>query len=166
LETYISKRLGWPAIAAASLILLSAAATAQTVPEKGTITCQQSDVNQLPSPAGAQKAIMVSNTVCSFDGVDPSIKTSFNNVLEIDMGAAKAKTISSTGTVSKGDKVTSVFTIEKGDWTLQLKDGQMVGWSSEGSSAFKGGEFAGRSMSWSAKATGPNTFKLDYVVQK
>lgn len=42
----------------------------------------------------------------------------------------------------------------------------MVGWSSEGSSAYEGGEFAGRSMSWSAKATGPNTFKLDYVVQK
>ncbi len=148
-----------------ALVSLSSPAMAQSVAEKGTITCEQSDLNQLPGSPDQKKVILVSNTVCSFVDQDPSFKTDFSTMIELDPATATGRTISSTGRVLSGDKVSSVFTIKDGDWHFQMKDNQMVGWTSEGSTLFNGGEFAGRSMNWQGKATGPNTFVLDYQVQ-
>lgn len=110
--------------------------------------------------------ISVVSAVCTIEGgpLDGGVSTQ-SVIWEGDRAKGTTMLLSGEG-VTRKPGATAVFRNTGGTLTTVMKDGKPAGWTASGTSvmALAAGEAAplnGKSISWTAKATGPRTYVIE-----
>jgi hypothetical protein len=146
-------------IAIAAVSMIAATAHAQ-LPLTGDYACQMDFMHMMNSQAGLA---MISGANCTLEGDDKNTVTFTNNVLFDEKG--KGKLINSNGLTSIGGEPATAFVGIESTWILDMKDGQMVGYSANGVNDIVAGENEGKKIYWRATPTGPDTLTISYEVK-
>ncbi len=130
------------------------------LPLTGDYACQMDFMHMMNTQAGLA---MISAANCTLEGDDKNTVTFTNNVLFDENG--KGKLINSNGLTSLGGEPITAFVGIESTWVLDMKDGQMVGYSADGSNNIVAGENEGKKIVWNATPTGPDTVKISYKIK-
>lgn len=110
--------------------------------------------------------ISVVNAVCTIEGgpLDGGVSTQ-SVIWEGDRAKGTSTLLGGEG-VTRKPGTTAVYRNTAGTLTTVMKDGKPAGWTASGTSlmAIAAGEAApmnGKSISWTAKATGPRTYVIE-----
>lgn len=123
----------------------------------------------VPEPVGDREghAIQVSLGSCMTEGgpLDGTVMTS-NTIWEADKGSM---VILSADGVSRKPGTLAAYRVTAGTLTWQMQDGKPVGWTASGKGVYtmasgSASALAGKSFSWTGRATGPRSYVLEAKV--
>lgn len=137
-----------------------AAAAQTTLPLVGDYTCKLDFMHMMD---GAEGMAMVSAATCTLEGDDKNTVSFTNNVLFDEKGTGKL--INSNGLTELNGKPATAFVGIESTWQLEMKDGQMAGYTANGVNDIIAGENTGKKIHWTANPTGPDTLKISYEVK-
>lgn len=113
-------------------------------------------------------AVLVSEGNCVIQGglLDGTVQTQ-QTIWEYDKGVG---TMLSSHGVSRKPGAMAVFVNASGTQTLQMTDGRVTGWTATGKgktpmASGAAASLAGKTYSWTARATGPRTYVVDVVYE-
>ena len=145
--------------------LLAAAALSVTpalaqVPISGDYQCKMEFMHMMP---GASGVAMVSAASCVLEGDNTNTTSFTNNVLFDNKG--QGKLINSNGIATLDGEPASAYVGVEAAWTLQMKDGEVTGYSGKGVNDIVAGENVGKQIHWSVTPTGPDTATISYEIK-
>jgi len=140
--------------------LLPLSTTFADLPLKGDYQCKMEYMHMMPGQNGMA---MINAAKCILKGNDKNITTFTNNVLFDDKGVGKL--INSNGLATQDGKPGSAYVGVDSTWILEMKDGEMVGYTANGVNDIVAGENTGKKIHWTATPTGPDTAIISYEIK-
>lgn len=148
-----------PSAAVALTTLFAPLAYAQ-LPLTGDYTCKLDFMHMMPTSAGLA---MISAAKCTLEGDESNTVTFTNNVLFDENG--NGKLINSNGLTELDGKPATAFIGAEATWLLEMKDGQVAGYTASGVNDIFSGENEGKQIHWQAVPTGPDSVKISYEIK-
>jgi len=141
--------------------VLAPVATVQAqLPTAGDYNCKMDFMHMMKGDTGMA---MINAATCTLEGDDKNVTTFTNNVMFDDKGTGKL--INSNGLTEVEGNPASAFIGIDSTWLLQMKDGQMTGYTADGVNEIVAGENVGKKIYWTASPTGPDTAKISYEIK-
>lgn len=155
----------YTAIVAAAAMLCATGAVAETV-RSHCISMGPAASEPLGDREG--HALSVRASVCRVEGgaMDGGVATQ-QNIWEVDKGVW---TLLAAETVTRVPGGLTVYRGSAGSLTIRMQDGRPAGWTANGRGQFvlgvgRGAALAGKSVSWTAQATGAATYVVDVTIE-
>lgn len=132
------------------------------IPASGTLQCELAYRHMIPKAPESRAFVMVTSANCGFKGLSSTVKHIYTMSLDFDENGV-GRLLSGSGVSLVEHKPVNSILMKEAEYVLEIDKGSVTGWHATGELQWTSGTHSGKTASWKAQATGPDTLLIDYA---